>query len=76
MSDRDYTAILMEEIRDQNKAILEFVGEIPEIKKDVANLKENVAEIKSDMRVVKAAVTDLSHQVTNHETRISQLEAA
>jgi hypothetical protein len=32
MSDQDYTAILLEELRDQNKAILEFVGEIPAIK--------------------------------------------
>ena len=76
MSDKDYTAILLEEIREQNKAVLEYVGELPGIKKDIAELKEDVAVLKSDMKVVKAAVTDISHQLDDHEHRIARLEAA
>jgi chromosome segregation ATPase len=76
MSDKDYTDILLEEIRDQNKAILEYVGELPDIKEDVSALKEDVAELRSDMKVVKAAVTDLSQQTSDLEHRVSQLEAA
>jgi predicted nucleic acid-binding Zn-ribbon protein len=76
MADKDYQTVLIEHLVDQNKAILEYVGEIPGIKRDIVQLKEDVAELKSDMKIVKAAVTDLSQQVANHERRITQLEAA
>ena len=72
----DYTNILLEEMRDQNKAILEYVGKLPTVEKDIAELKDDVAELKSDMKVVKAAVTDLSNKVADHEHRITRLEAA
>ena len=76
MADKDYQTVLIEQLVDQNKAILEFVGEIPGIKKDIVELKEDVAELKSDMKVVKAAITDMSHQLDDHEHRIARLEAA
>jgi chromosome segregation ATPase len=76
MGDKDYSAALLEEIRAQNKAVLEYVGELPGIKKDMAELKEDVAVLKSDMTVVKAASTDISHQLDDHEHRITRLEAA
>jgi hypothetical protein len=53
MADKDYQTVLIEQFVDQNKAILEFVGEMPGIKKDIAELKEDVAKLKSDMKVVK-----------------------
>jgi polyhydroxyalkanoate synthesis regulator phasin len=76
MGDKDYSAALLEEIRDQNKVILEYVGELPGIKNDIAELKDDVAVLKSDMKVVKAAITDISHQLADHEHRITRLEAA
>jgi hypothetical protein len=76
MVDKDYQTLLIEQLVGQNKAILEYVGELPGIKRDIVQVKEDVAELRSDMRVVKAAVTDLSQQVANHERRITRLEAA
>lgn len=68
--------MLIEQLVDQNKAILEYVGELPSIKHDIVQLKDDVAEQKSDMKVVKAAVTDMSQQLADHERRITRLEAA
>jgi hypothetical protein len=68
--------VLLEEIRDQNKVVLEAVGDMQEQLKDLAPLKADVAELKSDMKVVKAAVTDQSRQVHDHEQRITRLESA
>ena len=76
MADKDYTALVLEEIRDQNKAVLEFVGELPSIQRDIAELREDVAELTSDMKVVKAALADMTHQLDDHERRITRLEAA
>jgi hypothetical protein len=44
MAKRDYQTILIEQLVDQNKAILEYVGELPGIKRDMVQLKEDVAE--------------------------------
>ena len=37
--------------------------------------REEFDELKQDVKVIKAAVTDLSHQVADHEHRLSRLEA-
>lgn len=75
MSDHDYTAILLEEIRDQNKAVLEAVGDM---RKELAEVpkRDEFDELKQDMKVIKAAAVDLSHQVADHERRITDPEAA
>lgn len=77
MSDKDdnYIGILLEDIRDQNKAVLEAVGDMREELKRVPK-REEFEELKQDVKIIKAAVTDLSHQVNDNEKRISQLEAA
>jgi predicted nucleic acid-binding Zn-ribbon protein len=74
MSDQDYAAILLEEIRDQNKAVLEAVGEM---RRELSNVpkRDEFEELKEDVKVIKAAVTDISQQVTDHEHRITRLEA-
>ena len=78
MSDNDanYIGVLLEEIRDQNKAVLEAVGDIQRSTADLPEIQADVAELKSDMKIVKAAVTDVSKQQNDHERRITQLEAA
>lgn len=75
MADDNYTNILLEEMRDQNKAILEAVSGLP-TRTEFNLLKDDVAELKQDMKVVKAAVTDLSNKVDDHERRITRLEVA
>ena len=75
-NDKDYQTVLLEQLVDQNKTILEYVGELPGIKKDIVALKSDVLELKQDMKVVKVAVTDMSHQLDDHERRIARLNAA
>ena len=62
-SDNNYIGVLLEQIRDQNKAVLEAVGDMR-------------AELKQDVKVVRAATTDTSRQVHDLERRVSRLEAA
>ncbi len=76
MANKNYSDVLLEQLVDQNKAILEYVGELPTMKEDIVGLKQDVAELKSDMKVVKAAVTDLSNKVADHEPRITRIEIA
>lgn len=74
-ANNNYFNVLLEQIRDQNKLVLEAVGDI---QAKVANLptREEFDELKQDVRVIKAAVTDLSHHVADHERRISHPKAA
>ena len=74
-TDKDYSAVLLEQIVDQNKAVLEAVGDI---QRTVANLptRDEFDELRRDVKTTMSAVRDVSGQVADHETRISALEAA
>ena len=72
----NYLGLLLEEIRDQNKAVLEAVGDMQRNVAKIPAIEQGVTELKQDMKIVKAAVTDLSRQVHDHERRLTQLEAA
>lgn len=74
-SNDNYIGILLEEIRDQNKAVLEAVGDMRSELSKVPK-RDEFDELKQDVKVIKAAVTDLSHQVNDQDQRISRLEAA
>ena len=75
MSDQDYTAIILEEIRDQNKAVLELVSDLP-TKREFNELKDDVSELKSDVKVVKVAIIDLTRKTNDLDRRVSVLEAS
>ncbi len=75
-SDSDYIDVLLEEIRDQNKAVLEVVGDMQTEVARIKSIEDNVEELKSDMKVVKAAVTDVSKQENEQNHRITRLELA
>lgn len=74
-SDDNYTGLLLEQIRDQNKAVLEAVSDMRTDLKQLPK-REEFDELKQDVKVIKAAVTDLSRQVNDHEQRIGELETA
>jgi len=67
--------VLLVQIRDQNKAVLEGIKDLP-TRMEFSELRQDVAELKQDMKVVRAATTDTSHQVHDLERRVSRLEAA
>ena len=75
MSDQDYTAIILEEIRDQNKAVLELVSDLP-TKREFNELKDDVSELKSDVKIVKVAIIDLTLKTNDLDRRVSVLEAS
>ena len=75
-SDDNYVGLLLEQIRDQNKAVLEAVGDMQHKVAVLPAMQQDIAELKQDMKVVKAAVTDLSRQVNDQESRVSRLETA
>lgn len=76
MSDNDtqYLSVLIEEIRDQNRAVLESVGQMQETMRLIATRAE-LQEVATDVKVVRAAVTDISRQQSEHDRRLAQLEA-
>ena len=64
--EKDHQTILLEEIRDQNKAILEGLQDVPK-RLEFNELRSDVAELKQDMKVVKAAVQDVSRELVEHK---------
>jgi predicted nucleic acid-binding Zn-ribbon protein len=76
MSDMNdnYLGVLLEKMSDELKAIHEEVGGMHEELKQVPKRGE-FDDLKQDVKIIKAAVTDLSHQVSDHEHRITRLEA-
>jgi len=72
---KDYATILLEEIRDQNKAILEGLREVPK-RVEFNELKQDIAELKQDMKVVKAAVQATNRDLAALDQQVTRLEAA
>ena len=70
-----YFGVMFEEIRDQNRAVLELLRGIPTLS-DFQQLEQRVDDLQADVKIVKAAVTDQSHQLADHEHRMTRLEAA
>jgi polyhydroxyalkanoate synthesis regulator phasin len=75
-SDDNYIGVILEEIRDQNKAVLEAVGDMQQKVAVLPAMQQDIAELKQEMKVVRAATTDTSRQVHDLERRVSRLEAA
>lgn len=65
-----YIGVLLEQILDQNKVILEAVSGI----KDLPT-RDEFDGLKADIKVIKATVTDQSKELAEHEHRITRLES-
>ncbi len=77
MSSNDsYIGILLEEIRDQNKAVLEAVGAMQQHVATIPALHENLSELKADVKTIKAAVTATNADVSGLDGRVARLEQA
>jgi len=89
MDDDKYIGHLLEEMRDELRAVHELVAGQPTrvefnelvrnvdgLTQDVSVLKVAVADLSQDMKVVKAGVSDNSREVADHGHRITRLEAA
>ena len=70
----NYTAILLEEIRDQFRAVIEMVSQMQDNMQFLAKTAE-LEVVKDDISVIKKVVTDISRQQKDHEKRITKLES-
>jgi DNA repair ATPase RecN len=76
MADKDYSAVLLEQLVDQNKAIREYVGEMPKISARLANVEQAVDELAADVKLIKVAIKQDGSRLEMLEGRVSALEAA
>lgn len=73
--DNNGIGVLLEEIRDQNTAVLEAVGQMQDQIKNLPT-RDEFQDLVSEVKTVKLALTDTNQQVTDHEQRITRLEHA
>ena len=66
-SDANHFGVLLEQIVDQNKAVLEAVGDIRAKVEDLPT-RDEFNELKQDVKTIKAAVTDLSRELEKHKS--------
>ena len=67
-TDGNYIGVLLEQIRDQNQAVLEAVGDIQRKVARLDDIERDVVEVKQDMKVVRAAVVDVSRGLEQHKS--------
>lgn len=79
----DYTGVLLEEMRENFRAVMEAVGDIQRQVRAIPEIRQNTRLLMDDTQALKVAIKDLSNevgglsdQVEHHEHRISHLEAA
>lgn len=89
MSNWGYISVMLEQIRDEIRAVYEEVAGIrdtvnsqttrdkfDELKQDTHVLKAAMADVSHDMKAIKALVRDNSRELAHHERRIARLEVA
>lgn len=74
LSDNERKTVLGEVLHDQLQVIIEYVSDIPVIKKDIRILKSDVGVLKTDVKIIKAVVTDISKEQRDDARRIARLE--
>ena len=67
-ADINHLSVLVEHVIDQNRAVLEAVGDIQRKVARLDGIERDVAELKQDMKVVKAAVMDVSRDLAEHKS--------
>ena len=76
--DKNYTNVILEEIRSQMSAVLEIVSNQP-TREEFNNLREEFDSLKTDVRTIKRAVVVDNDKTTRHELelldqRVTKLE--
>ena len=69
----DYTGIVLEEIRDQNKAVIEAVGQMQDTMKTLAT-KVALQAVADDVKIIKSVLTDTNKDLNLHDIRLRNLE--
>ncbi len=64
---KDYQILLLEEIRDQNKALLEGQKD-QATRADLKQVGQRLDALESDVKVIKAAVTATNSDLKKHKS--------
>ncbi len=64
---KDHHILLLEEIRDQNKALLEGQKE-QATRADINRVGQRLDALESDVKVIKAAVTTTNRDLKEHKS--------
>lgn len=72
-NDDNYTGVLLEEIRDQNKAVLEAVGQIQDTMGTLAT-KDELQAVANDIKTIKKVLTETNKDVSLLDARLSTVE--
>jgi len=73
--DDDYVAVVLEQIRDQNKVVLEAVGQMQGQMNTLAT-KAELQAVADDVKTIKVAVADTNKDLNNLDRRVTVLEQA
>ena len=76
MSEDNYTAAILEEVREQNKRILEALNGMSKVPNEVSEIKADVSELKIDVSDLKPVIKDHSKSLQDYDSRLTLLEAA
>lgn len=71
-SDSEYTNITLEEIRGQNKVVIEAVGQMQE-KMETLATKEALQVVADDVAIIKHALKDTNKEVQDLDRRVTVL---
>jgi polyhydroxyalkanoate synthesis regulator phasin len=74
--DESYTQALLEEIRSQNKAVVEAMNDMKDKVDKIPGIDNRLKSVESDVKVIKAAVTMTDKELKSLERRVTHLEAA
>lgn len=69
-NDSGYTGILLEEIRDQNKAVIEAVGQMQDNIKTLAT-QDALNAVTDDVKLIKLALTDTNKDIRLHNVKLA-----
>jgi hypothetical protein len=76
----NYTDILLEELREHFRVVIEALADVQHHTRYIPEMRQDISRLRGDVETIKKAVTETNHklrkQVTDHEHRITPLEAA
>jgi len=75
-SNDHYQGVLLEELREQMKFVIEALKALKDVPADIRQIKADMAEMKQWKFVAKEVIKDQSKTLNNHETRLTKLEIA
>lgn len=74
MEEKNYTNLILEEMREKFDIVIEITTGILQQLQNKAN-QSDLEEVKTDIKVIKYATKQTNKVISDHEKRITKLEA-